>query len=207
MTTKHRPYLFLLLLNLIPLSGLGVITYFHLPPFGLAIYGPYFTLITASFAVYAWRNGYTLEELGFTGGNQRRSILISLGVTLAFCLLISSFFVYNPFQHYRTLQVPTWDWYYVRYVLLFCPFQEVIYRSLVFARLRREGITGMWPLILLTAITFSFVHILFLNAFTLFLTLVIGLVWGYMYYKQKSFWAVALSHGILGALTIAIGLL
>jgi membrane protease YdiL (CAAX protease family) len=205
--SRYRPYLFLLGLNAIPLLGVFLIKHLNLPEFGLDTYGPCFTLVTVALALYSYFRGYSLEDLGMNPKGQGRNILISLVVTAACVAIIGAFFIYNPFGSFRTIHMPTWDWYYLRYTLLFCPFQEFIYRGLIFAELRRDGIRKPWPLILLSTITYSFVHVLFLNGFTLFLTFSIGLIWGYMYWRQKSFWSLAISHAILGTLTIAIGLL
>ena len=206
MSKKSFPY-FILFLNFVPFITLATIDYFKLPDFGLGFYGPYLLVFTLLLGIYAFQQGFSAKELGFRKDNLKKSLIANSLLSLVFIGLILGLFFYNPFATFRQPHLPTWDWYYFRYVLLYCPAQEFIYRSLVFAKLRRNGIKKATPLILISAVTFSLIHTPFLNGFTLFLTLIAGLAWGYIYNKYPNFWGTALSHAILGTLTIAVGLL
>lgn len=58
-----------------------------------------------------------------------------------------------------------------------------------------------------TSILYSFVHIIYKDALTLLLTLVIGLVWYEYYHKDKTLVGVSISHAILGVVTIIAGVI
>ena len=93
------------------------------------------------------------------------------------------------------------------YILISGPCQEFIYRSFIFALMERAGISEMIPKLVISAITYCFLHIIYRDLITLIVTLFMGLVWGYIYYKKPNFWGVMISHSVLGAVAIIVGLI
>ena len=93
------------------------------------------------------------------------------------------------------------------YLLFLGPVQEVIFRGILFAEMRKSGIVeGKW-LVLISTCTFCFLHIIYNNPSVLLLTLVSGLVWGVLFLRWPSIWGVSLSHSLLGALAMFLGIL
>lgn len=45
------------------------------------------------------------------------------------------------------------------------------------------------------------------DVITLLVTLVMGLIWGAIYYQYPNFWGTAFSHAVLGATSIFVGLI
>ena len=73
--------------------------------------------------------------------------------------------------------------------------------------MRKSGIVdGKW-LVLISTCTFCFLHIIYHNPAVLLLTLVSGLVWGVLFLRWPSIWGVSLSHSLLGALAMFLGIL
>ena len=50
-------------------------------------------------------------------------------------------------------------------------------------------------------------HIIYKDVLTLVFTFALGIVWGMMYTRTKSFCVVALSHAILGVGAIGLGVI
>lgn len=54
---------------------------------------------------------------------------------------------------------------------------------------------------------YSFVHIIYKDIITIILTFIIGIIWFYLYRKDKNLFGVSLSHCIVGILTIFLGII
>lgn len=99
------------------------------------------------------------------------------------------------------------SWFFVFYVFISSPAQEFIYRSVVFALMNRAGIVGAVPQVLISAITFSFLHCIYRDCATMVVTLFIGIVWGVLYRRHPNIAGVTLSHAVLGIVSFATGIL
>lgn len=77
----------------------------------------------------------------------------------------------------------------------------------MFAELNRSGVSrSLWQ-ILISAITYSLMHVFYNDLITLGVTLLMGVVWGMIYRKHPNFWGVALSHAVLGVVSILVGII
>lgn len=83
--------------------------------------------------------------------------------------------------------------------------QEVVYRKFLFMRYQKL-FQNKWLLIFASAITFSFVHIVYFSILSLVLTLFAGIYLAYIYQKTKSVLFVSILHGIMGFLVFTVGL-
>lgn len=99
-----------------------------------------------------------------------------------------------------------WLWFGPFYVLVSCPAQELACRGFLFTEMQRRGIMGAWPQIVISAVTYAFLHIVYRNWLSFLAPLCIGLVWGAIYRRYPNLWAVILSHAVLGLISIAVGL-
>ena len=60
---------------------------------------------------------------------------------------------------------------------------------------------------LITAVTYAFIHIIYRDLLVLAATLVAGIAWGAIYRRWPNLIGVAISHAGLGASAISVGLI
>lgn len=95
-------------------------------------------------------------------------------------------------------------------VMLLYPFlsalpQEFLYREFFFVRYK-ELFKKDWILVYMSAITFSFLHIIYDNPWALLLSLAGGFMFARTYHKNRSLFWVSVEHAIYGGLVFTIGL-
>ena len=148
--------------------------------------------------------GFDRRELGFTLAHSRQALgwnLLFLAVgAVALCALARSGWT-MPRQSDYPLTA------FLFYLLFLGPVQEVIFRGILFAEMRKCGIVEGKLLVLISTCTFCFLHIIYNNPSVLLLTLVSGFVWGVLFLRWPSIWGVSLSHSLLGALAMFLGIL
>jgi hypothetical protein len=200
-STKHNrailPLLLLLVYYLPPfLIWIGVI------PFDYRFHTLVF--VTAFMAAFEYFCGSTLKELGFRKDTLKTSLLwngaLSIALVAIMCAAYWAGWIRKP-------TVPDWNLFFVFYVFVSSPSQEFLFRSTLFAEMKRAGITKAPWLILISAITYSFLHIFYQDLITLSVTLFMGVLWGLIYYKHPNFAGVALSHAVLGVVSILVGII
>jgi uncharacterized protein len=98
-----------------------------------------------------------------------------------------------------------WCLVMVFYPLLSVVPQTLIYRAFLFGRYRMI-FPGGWPIILATAASFSWLHIVLRNALAPMLTFPAGLFFAWRYARTDSILASALEHALYGCLVFTLGL-
>lgn len=188
-----------------------LLTLYYLPPLlllsGVLRFAWRFQILavmTAFLIAYDWRRGLGLRELGFRKDTLRGSLLINLLVSL---LLISVMSLSFKAGLIREPTPPAWNLFFTYYLFISSPSQEFLFRSNLFALMRRGGILHPAAQVVLSAVTFSFLHVFYKDPLTLLATFIIGLLWGAIYYKYPNFWGVALSHAAVGAAAIKVGII
>jgi len=83
--------------------------------------------------------------------------------------------------------------------------QEVVYRKFLFMRYKNL-FKGKWVLIFASAVSFSFVHIVYFSVLSLVLTFFAGIYLALIYDKTKSVLFTSILHGILGFMIFTFGL-
>ena len=83
--------------------------------------------------------------------------------------------------------------------------QEIIYRTFLSRRYSRIFTRG-WQFILASAITFSFMHIVYYNPVSLILTFIGGLYFAWNYQLTRSVLFTSVLHGIFGIIMFGVGL-
>jgi hypothetical protein len=161
------------------------------------------TVLTVFGVAYAVVRKFSWHDLGFRRDTLKKSLVWNLGLSLIFLVILTIMYALGLTGESTA---PSWSLYFVFYVFISNPSQEFAYRSLLFAEMEDVGIKRPLWRILISAITFSFLHIIFNRILNLVLTLFLGIVWGTIYEKYPNFWGVALSHAVLGALSIANGI-
>lgn len=109
-------------------------------------------------------------------------------------------------DHYHWVRISAYplqqNWHLLLYFFIIAPFQELVYRGLLFLEMKRMGILNPFVQVLISAALFSFEHIHYHDWVTVGLTLVAGLIWGWVYLRHPNWLAVTLSHGILGSVAL-----
>jgi hypothetical protein len=164
------------------------------------------TILIASLTVYSH---FTWKELGFRRDTLQGSLTWNGILSFLFlALLLIAYFLGSL----RSPNIPGTDTtskiaFIIFYIFISGPCQEFLYRSFMFALMERAGIAEMLPKLVISAITYCFLHIFYRDLITLMVTIIMGFIWGYVYYKKPNFWGVMISHSILGAVAIAVGLI
>lgn len=83
--------------------------------------------------------------------------------------------------------------------------QEIIYRTFLYRRYRKVYI-NKWGFIALSAIAFSFLHIVYYHPLSMILTLIMGFYIAWIYEKTKSVLFATILHGALGITVFTVGL-
>jgi membrane protease YdiL (CAAX protease family) len=118
------------------------------------------------------------------------------------------FFISHYFPNYLFLFIKKNFYLWINIVLIYTFLavypQEVIYRALIFHRYKKLSPQNN-ILIHLSAIAFSFGHILYLNPISLILSLLGGYIFSITYARTKSLFLVYIEHLLYGLMLYTIG--
>jgi membrane protease YdiL (CAAX protease family) len=148
--------------------------------------------------------GRSWRELGFRA-DSRRGSLVANGV-LSAVLLVGLALAY-AFHAFTTPGARESVLFYVFYVLVSSPSQEFLFRSVVFGEMERAQIKGARLQVPICTLVYVFPHAIYKSVSTLLVVAAIGIVWSAIYYRYRHWGGVALSHAVLGATSIAVGLI
>ncbi len=109
------------------------------------------------------------------------------------------FLIFPKYRPYLWLMVM------VLYPLLSVYVQEIIYRTFIFHRYKPLFKTEL-ALIIVSALSFGLVHIVFANFLAPLMTTAGGFMFAYNYSKNRSLLAVSVEHGLWGDFIFTIGL-
>lgn len=160
-------------------------------------------LMTVIFIFYSWRKKKSLRELGIRKDTLKGSLVWNVLVTFVITsIMLAMYFSGNIRPQTAQLGVG----FYIFYVFLSSPSQEFIYRGLLFNELNNLNNNALFQIIF-SAITYSFLHIIYHDLITMLASLFMGVLWGITYYYRPNLIGVSISHSILGAISIVIGLI
>jgi membrane protease YdiL (CAAX protease family) len=150
--------------------------------------------MTLAAATVAWSR-HSLDSLGFRRATPGTWMLWSImpAIFLAGAFLLQR----HPRPHEGT-------WFYAFFVLVSAPAQEFLYRGFLFAELGTLRLPSNL-IVTLSAVLFSFMHVIYRDPLTVALTLAAGLGWALVYQSTRRFPVVALSHAAIGAVAIFLG--
>jgi len=120
-----------------------------------------------------------------------------------FYLFVSHYFPNNLFLFLKK-DIHLWLNIVLIYTFLAVYPQEVIYRAFIFHRYHKL-FQSKWMLIHLSAIAFSFGHIIYLNPISLFLSLIGGYIFSITYARTKSVFLAYIEHLLYGLMLYTIG--
>jgi uncharacterized protein len=177
-----------------------LLIYLGLVPFSWRFY----ILILAAVAILAIAQLYRFSprELGITKQNFSSSLSAIALPTLASALLM---LIYYLLQGTR-IDNSAYTWpFYLFFVAVSSPLQEFLYRGFLFGIFSRAKL-AIWLQILVSTLLYSFVHLIYQDVPTLLSTFILGLFWGCHYAKFRNLHSIIISHSILGAIAILLGL-
>jgi uncharacterized protein len=99
-----------------------------------------------------------------------------------------------------------WLMVMVLYPLVSVTTQEIMFRLFFFSRYGALFGGNAQAAIVLNALLFAFVHIIFQNAVSVVISLFGGLLFAWRYDATRSYWAVVLEHALYGNLLFTLGL-
>lgn len=196
--SRRTPFLLLIVFVYCPpvlLLWIGIIPFRH--HFTVLVL---FTLLIAILAVI---RRYTMRDLGFRKDTLRNSLVWNSLLTI---VLAGILYVAFYFHWIREPTIPNWSFFFLFYYFVSSPSQEFLYRSVVFAEMQRAGIESRFWKVAFSSINYSFMHVIYNDMLTLVATLVVGVMWGFIYEKYPNYWGVAFSHAALGTVAILVGL-
>lgn len=178
-----------------------LLVYLQLIPFTWRFY----VLIFAAVAILTINRLYKFSpvELGFTKKHLLSSLKAIALPTLGCALLMFGYY----FLQGSRIDNSAYSWaFYIFFVAVSSPLQEFLYRGFLFnlftiAKMRK------WLQILLSAFLYSFVHLIYRDLPALLSTFAIGIFWGYHYAKYRNLHSIIISHSLLGAIAILVGLI
>lgn len=98
-----------------------------------------------------------------------------------------------------------WGFLILVYPVLSVLPQEIIYRVYFFERYRTL-FKKDYQVVALSALSFSFLHIVYDNWWAVVLSLIGGMIFSLTYYKSRSLWLVSLEHAVYGWMVFTIGM-
>ena len=154
-----------------------------------------------------WDESYELKHLfyKYSQADFLKSLLWKSG--LVALSLIGLVFIVEPQSLFAFPKEQPLVWVLV---LLLYPFlsalpQELLYREFFFNRYEKL-FKKEWILVLMSALSFCFLHIVYDNIWAIILSLVGGFIFGRSYQKTRSLFWVSLEHAIYGILVFTIGM-
>ena len=141
------------------------------------------------------------KELGITNRGVKSSIKRNIPFIII-CIIIIIILKSLHMNRYTSSEtIP----FYIFYIFISCPIQEFLYRGIFgyFEKIYKKRY--LW--ILISSICYSYLHIIYKDILTCFLTFIIGIIWYLLYKKDYNLVGVSLSHILLGILTIYLGII
>jgi len=154
--------------------------------------------------LYILKRRFNWSELGFRRDTLKESLKWNLGVTFFFLVLL---YVFHDAGWIEFAQVTLWPLFLLFYILVLTPVQEFFFRSILFAEMKKVRVRNPLPIIALSSLSYGFLHVIYQKPAMLVATILMGVVWGCIYYKYPNFWGVTISHALLGAVAITAGMI
>ena len=162
-----------------------------------------FLVLVCLFIFSRWR-GHGRRELGITLEHGWPALRWNLVFSLFGAVALYSAWragVLTPRGHgYSTS-------HFLFYIFFLGPVQEFIFRGVLFAEMRRCRTLDPSLMLLISTVSFCFLHVIYHHPPMLLITLVSGLAWGISFLRWPTLVGVSLSHSLLGALAMSLGVL
>ncbi len=159
-------------------------------------------IVIISFLLFAFLRRYRFRELGYRFDN----IASSLCWNFIFCVT-GSLCLYYALKYGLLYPVEKYDipYIYLFYIAVLAPVQELLFRGILFAEMRRIGKINFKIMLLVSTFSFCFLHIIYNRPPLLIISLISGLIWSIIFIRWPNIWGVTFSHAFLGAIAILLG--
>lgn len=161
-------------------------------------------IVFAAAAIYLWARKTSLRTLGFRRDTMRASLRANLWITGAALAIIGILYFANVLP---PVVVPKWRWFFLIYLLISCPLQELLFRGALFAEMERAGIRRRAWKAGISALLYCFPHSIYHSPWTLGVTFAIGIVWGLEFDAHRNLAGVIPSHCVLGTVSLFSGMI
>lgn len=158
--------------------------------------------LLAVFILFSFIRRHGFRELGFRTDNLKGSILSNL----VFCSRSNWLFFTYKAGFLRSNNDHLLPYVYAVHVLFLVPVQEIVFRGIVFAEMKKIRVNDYRWAILVSTISFCFPPHIQTSAHACN-HICKWFVWGLIFSKWPNIWGVSLSHSILGALAIFLGVI
>ena len=146
--------------------------------------------------------GHTHSNIGITQQRTIYSLKTVLPITIALIIAAELFLLLEKPRFLPTEGIG----FYVFYILISCPTQELLFRSILSRILQEPRLHRVLELGVAAAL-FGYVHIIYGDMLTVFVMSIVGLFWYQAYQRSSNVIGVTMSHVILGVTTIALGII
>lgn len=194
---QFKPLFFLLFMCHAPV----ILIWLKIIPFEYRFHAVFFAL--AALAYFCFHRRYRLDEIGF----RIDTLKSAMELNLVFCA-VGGMILYLSYK--AGLLIPrsqnSIPVIYAVYIFFLGPVQEIIFRGILFAEMKRKSYSNqlfLW----VSTLSFCLLHIIYRHPQILVIALISGLVWGILFIKRPNIWGVAFSHSVLGAFAMALGLI
>ena len=146
--------------------------------------------------------GHTHSDIGITRQRTIYSLKTVLPITIALIIAAGLFLLLGKPRFSPTEGIG----FYVFYVLISCPAQELLFRGILSRMLQELGAHRVLELGVAAAL-FGYVHIIYGDMLTVVIMSIVGLFWYRAYQRSSNIIGVTISHVVLGVMTIALGII
>ncbi len=146
--------------------------------------------------------GNTHSDIGITRQRTIYSLKTVLPITIALIIAAGLFLLLEKPRFSPTEGIG----FYVFYVLISCPAQELLFRGILSRMLQELRLHRVLELGAAAAL-FGYVHIIYGDMLTVVVMSIVGLFWYQAYQQSLNVIGVTISHVVLGVMTIALGII
>ena len=146
--------------------------------------------------------GHTHSDIGITRQRTIYSLKTVLPITIILIIAAGLFLLLGKPRFSPTEGIG----FYVFYVLISCPAQELLFRGILSRMLQELGAHRVLELGVAAAL-FGYVHIIYGDMLTVVIMSIVGLFWYRAYQRSSNLIGVTMSHVVLGVMTIALGII
>ena len=194
---SKRPLIHLIAIVIVPVA----LFLFDIIPFAFRFHA--FGAMTIVSIMIVMLDHISAEHLGLNNVQWNKS---AVAYSFATIPLIVVLFLAPRFGVSDRISAPdSWS-FYSFYILILCPSQEFLFRSALYAAVKRHN-GSFLEYVLVSSTLFAIVHVVYRDLITIIVSLGIGLIWSSIFWHSPNLYLVSLSHAILGFLTIRLGLI
>lgn len=185
--------------------ALPVVFYFDLLPVRKIVA---LLLVTGVCTVILWVDGsYDFRRLTYRPNipGMAKKLLVRSGLVAVVVFVLTMTLEPDQLLIFPRREPMIWGIVMLLYPVLSALPQELIYREFFFHRYQ-DFIKPEWLLVVASACSFSFLHIIYDNEWALLLSLIGGFLFARTYQETRSLYWVSIEHALYGCIVFTIGM-